>query len=148
MDMVVQTVKTGLHDLFTALLDTIEAFSDYFILKKRATLSETSLFMFSAAWSFWFMFVGVYVSEQAMSRAGWTTVFAVTTVSHLISFFIKDILIRAFVVAAYAVTWFFLMLLSAYTGSIAPAAPTLLVCSFVAVFVSVRLFRERQNNRE
>jgi hypothetical protein len=145
MDMVVQTLKTGLNGLFTALLDTIEAFSDYFILKKRVTLSETSLFMFSLAWTVWFVFVGVYVSEMAMSRAAWATVFALATISHLISFFIKDIIVRAFVVSTYAVTWFFLMLLSAYTGSIAPAVPTLLVCTYLAVFVSVRLFRERQN---
>lgn len=141
--MVVATIKTGLRDLFAALLDTIEAFNDYFILKKRVTLSETSLFLFSLSWAVWFALVGVYVSEMAMSRAAWATVFIATTVIHLATFFFQNITGRAFIVSIYAVMWCFLTLLSAYTGSTAPAAPTLFVLTFLAVFVAVRLFRER-----
>jgi CHASE2 domain-containing sensor protein len=143
--MVVETVKTGLRDLFAALLDTIEAFNDYFILRKHVTLSETTMFMFSLGWTLWFVFVGVYVSELALSRAVWATLFAMSTVAHFCSFFFKDIIGRAFVASTYAVLWCFLTLLSAYTGSIAPAVPTLAVFTFLSVFVAVRLFRERQN---
>lgn len=146
--MVAMTLKKGIEDVFNALLDTIEAFNDYFILQKRVTLSETALFMFSLSWAVWFIFVGVYVSDMALSRAAWATVFSMSAIAHLGSFIFKDIFARAIIISVYAFTWCFLTLLSAYTQSTAPAVPTLFVFTFLSVFVAVRLFRERQQSRE
>jgi hypothetical protein len=141
--MVVETFKRGMDGLMNAIIDGIVAFTDYFVIKKHITLSETAMFAFSLSWTLWFIFVGVYVSEMALSRAVWATMFAASTTVHFFSFFFKDIVYRAFVASAYAVIWCFLTLLSAYTGSIAPAVPTLFVFTFLSVFVAVRLFRER-----
>lgn len=137
-----ETIKTGLRGLFEALLDTIEAFSDYFIFQKRVTLSEACLFWFSFAWTLWFICVGVYVSDSVMSRAAWTTVFMTSTTAHFFAFFAKGTKPRAYVISGYAVIWCFLTLLSLYTGSTAPAAPSLGVLTIMGVAVAVRLFRE------
>jgi hypothetical protein len=127
-----------------SLIDGIIAFTDYFIIKKHVTLSETAIFVFSFTWTLWFIFMGVYVSEMALSRAVWVTLFAMTTLAHFISFFFENISARAYVACTYAVIWCFLTFLSAYTGSVAPAVPTLAVMTFLSVFIAVRLFRERQ----
>lgn len=127
-----------------SLIDGIIAFTDYFILRKRVTLSETTVFIFSLSWTLWFIFMGVYVSEMALTRSVWVTLFSMTTTAHFLSFFFENIIGRAYVACAYAVIWCFLTFLSAYTGSIAPAVPTLAVMTFLSVFIAVRLFRERQ----
>lgn len=127
-----------------SLIDGIIAFTDYFIVKKRVTLSETAIFMFSLTWTMWFLFRGVYVSEMALARSVWITLFAMTTTAHFFSFFFDNIIGRAYVACSYAVIWCFLTFLSAYTGSVAPAVPTLAVFTFLSVFIAVRLFRERQ----
>lgn len=127
-----------------SIVDAIVLFTDYFILQKKVTLSETTMFLFSFGWLLWFIFQGVYVSETALARSLWVTLFAMTTLAHLISFFFDNIIGRAYVACAYAVVWCFLTFLTAYTGSIAPAVPTLAVFTFLAVFIAVRLFRERQ----
>jgi hypothetical protein len=127
-----------------SLVDGIIAFTDYFIIRKHVTLSETSIFVFSLSWTLWFIFMGVYVSEMALARSVWVTLFAMTTVAHFISFFFDNILGRAYVVCAYAIIWCFLTFLSLYTGSVAPAVPTLAVFTFLSVFIAVRLFREGQ----
>lgn len=146
--MVVATIRTGLSSLFTALLDTIEAFTDYFILERQISLSEAGLLMFSALWAIWFLFFGVYVSEMVLSRAAWTTAFLMSTVLHIASFFIKDTIGRGIAVSLYAIIWCFLMVLSALTGSIAPAVPTLLYATVIAVSVAIRLFKERFKERQ
>lgn len=139
-----QTLSRSFERLMESLIDGIIAFTDYFIIRKHVTLSETAIFAFSLTWTIWFMFMGVYVSEMALSRSVWVTLFAMTTLAHFISFFFDNITGRAYVACSYAVIWCFLTFLSAYTGSVAPAVPTLAVFTFLAVFIAVRLFRERQ----
>jgi hypothetical protein len=143
----IATLKRAIDSLMETLIDRIVLFTDYFIVQKHITLSETAMFAFSLSWTLWFVFVGVYVSEMALSRAIWATLFAMTTIAHFCSFFFKDIVGRAFVACAYAFVWCFLTLLSAYTGSVAPAVPTLFVFTFLSVFIAVRLFRERQQGQ-
>lgn len=140
-----------IHRQFERLMDTvingIVAFSDYFVLQKKVTLSETTMFMFSFSWLVWFIF-SAHVSEQALAQSVWITLFTMTTLAHLISFFCGSIIARAYVACAYAVVWCFLTLLSAYTSSVAPAVPTLAVFTFAAVFIAVRLFREQQQQQQ
>jgi hypothetical protein len=130
--------------LMESLIDGIIAFTDFFVIKQRITLSETGVFAFSLSWTLWFIFVGVYVSEAALTRSVWVTLFTATTVVHLLSFFLGSVITRAYIVSAYAGIWFFLTVLSAYTGSVAPAAPTLAVLTLWSIFIAVRLFREGQ----
>lgn len=131
-----------------ALIDGIIAFTDYFIIKKHVTLSETATFAFSLSWTLWFIFRGVYMSELALSRSVWITLFAMTTLAHFISFLFDNIIGRAYVACSYAVIWCFLTFLSAYSGLVAPAVPTLAVFTFLSVFIAVRLFRERQTQQQ
>lgn len=134
-------LKNGAQRLIENLLDTIVAFSDYFVIRKRVTLSETTLFFFSFSWAVWFLAEGVYVAEMALARSAWVTIFLMMTVAHFCTFLFDGIKARAYVVSLEATVFCFLALLTAYTGSITPAFPTLAVLTFLSVFIAVRLFR-------
>lgn len=137
-----QYVRSGFERVVDSLIDGILAFTDYFVTQKRVTLSETALFLFTFSWSVWFLFKGVYVSEMALGRSAWTAIFLMSAVAHFLAFLMEGTLCRAIVVSLYALIFCFLTLLSYYTGSTAPAAPTLAVETFLSVFIAVRLFRE------
>lgn len=135
--------ETSTFDKFIdVIIDRIITFTDYFIVRKHVTLSEGALFAFSLSWTLWFIFMGVYISEMALSRAIWVTLFGMGTALHFASFFFKNIRGRAVVVCLYAFVWCFLTFLSLYTVSVAPAVPTLAVFTLLSIFIAVRLFRE------
>lgn len=143
--MATQIIYRGFERVVEALVDGIERINDFFITKKKVTLTETMIFWFAFSWTAWFVIKGVYVSDEPVYRAIWVSLFAMMTIAHFVSFFFDDIIGRAYVACGYAFIWCFLAFLSAFTGSIAPALPTLLVFSMASVFIAVRLFRERRS---
>lgn len=136
-----QYVRSGFERVVDSVIDGILAFTDYFVLRKRVTLSETTLFLFCLSWAIWFLFEGVYVADMALARSVWVTIFLMMSIAHLLAFVSDGIKARAWVVSLEATVLCFLALLTLYTGSIAPAVPTLAVMTFLGVFIAVRLFR-------
>lgn len=132
------------HKLFDVIIDRIILFSDYFIVKKHVTLSETTLLVFNLSWLLWF-FVGVPEPEQILSRSLIITTLGFAGTFHFASFFIENRIGRALAAALYAFVWSFLMFVYFYSGEGAPAAPTLFVMMMLSVFICVRLVRERSN---
>jgi hypothetical protein len=145
--MPLQLTRYAAERFVDMVIDRIIGFTDYFILTKHITLSETSLFSFSATWFLWICFApGTSPEAALMSRASWATLFGIMTLSHFVTFFFADIMGRAMVSCVYACVWAFLFILTILAGSTAPAAPTLLVLTGMSVFIAVRLFRERRLN--
>jgi hypothetical protein len=130
--------------LLESLIDGIVAFREYFVIGKKMSLSETTMFLFSLSWMIWFVVVQGHVSDVVLARSVWMTLFILTTAAHFISFLFHDIIVRAYVSAVNAVIWLCLTVLSYSAGSVAPAVPTLAVFTFLSVMIAVRLFRERR----
>ena len=51
-----------LERLFDIILDRIVIFTDYFIIHKKITLSETFLFVFSICWAIW---LGLFSAQSS-----------------------------------------------------------------------------------
>jgi hypothetical protein len=134
--------------LVDLIVDRIVIFTDYFIVKKHVTLSETTLLCFSLAWSLWFIFRGTYVAEVTLGQEAWAVLFTVMATAHVVSFFFKNLLGRAAIATCYAVVWCFMTFFSFYTGSTVPAVPTLSVITFLSVFIAVRLFRDWKQSQQ
>lgn len=132
-----------LDKLVDLMIGRIVAFSDYFILEKRVTLSETTVFALSLTWLLWFVFGGTfYETDTPLSRLTWVLVFATTTVTHFTGFFFKTVIARAYVMCFHAFVWGFLCILALQTLSSPPAFPTLFVFTILSSMLAVRLFRE------
>lgn len=137
-------LSNSVDRLIESLINGIEAFTEYFIIPKRLTLSETAMFLCSFSWLTYFLAVDVQIPEMVMDRTAWILLFALVSGAHLVSFLFHDFIVRAYVMGASAAIWLFLAILSVYYGALAPAVPTLAVFTFLSVMLTVRLFRERR----
>ena len=131
-----------LERLFDIILDRIVIFTDYFIIHKKITLSETFLFVFSICWAIW---LGLFSAQSTYNRVWtsgvWSIIFSVTSLSHFVTFFLTP-KARAFTVSLHAFVWCFLAILAMHSGTTSTAIPSLWMLSMLSVFVAVRLFRE------
>jgi hypothetical protein len=134
-------------EFIDAIIERIVAISDYFIFKKRISLSEAALFAFASFRTVWFLIFGVNQAswDYVFSDAVWITVFATLSLAHLASFFLRTVFFRGAVVFLYAWVWCFLAIIAGLNGTTAPAIPTLSVLTLLSIFIAVRLFREKAN---
>lgn len=126
------------------VIDRILAFTDYFLVERRVTLSETTLFLFAVSWTVWFIFKNVAGLDAVLGKALLVSALGFMSTAHFFSFFFKDLLGRAIVACGYAFLYSFLMFVGIHAGDGAPSTPTLFVFMTLSVFIAVRLFRERQ----
>jgi len=131
--------------IFNAMLDRIILFTDYYILKKKITLSESFIFAFSMVWALW---LAIFEAESTYNRIWtsltWSIIFAVISISHFVSFFFTPKL-RGFAVSLHAFIWCMLAMLAIYSGTTSLAFPSLAMLSMLSVFVAVRLLKERED---
>ena len=136
------TTMKYLERLFDTLIDRIVIFTDYFIVHKKITLSETFLFVFSICWAIW---LALFAAESTYNRIWtsgvWSIIFSVTSLAHFATFFYSP-KARAFTVSLHAFVWCFLAILAMHSGTTSTAIPSLWMLSMLCVFVAVRLFHE------
>jgi len=137
-----QTTMKYLERLFDTIIDRIVLFTDYFIVHKKITLSETFLFVFNLCWAIW---LGLFASESTYNRIWtsgvWSIIFSITSLAHFVTFFYSPKL-RSFAVSLHAFVWCFLAILAIHSGTTSTAIPSLWMLSMLSVFVAVRLLRE------
>lgn len=138
----------ALEKILDVILERIIAFSDYFIVAKHITLSETTLFAFVFSRGVWGTIFGIHMvaDNPMLSSQGWTLVFLVLGIAHFISFFLSGFRIRIITLCAYGFVWCFLALLVAMT-SYSMAIPTFLILAFLSAFLVVRLIKESRVGR-
>lgn len=138
---------TKLNLLFEVTIDGIIAFTDFFIIRKRITLSEGILFMAGAARGFWPLVFGVapLATIEVLTSTVVIAFFVATTALHLFSFFLTNLLFRIGAIGIASVLWCVLGVLAANSSSIASlAVPTFLIFSGAAAFIVVRLIKDHQ----
>lgn len=135
-----QSLRDVAHQLIETLLDV----SDYFIYKKKVSVSEGLLFTLAAMRTVWYAVYGVSggVINFVFSDVAWIAIFAFLTLFHIASFFSPTTYSRALVSSMYALVWMFLTILAVIAPQNSPAAPTFAVFALLSAFIAVRLFRD------
>lgn len=127
------------------IIDRIVAFTDYFVVTKHVTLSETALFCLSLLLSAW---IGVFglgtTSLEVVGSAGvWFGVFFFLSLFHFATFLAESRLWRTVAVCLHAMVWCFVAVLSILDGARSASLPGLIVLVFTSTFIAVRLYRDK-----
>ena len=126
------------------LIDRIILFTDYFIVTKHITLSESGLFFLSVARAIWFSMFGVNLGPAGgpLNHEAWTPIFWLVSLFHFAGFFSSNLIYRISVLCLYGFMWCFLGLLVLQTTVTSPAVPTFLIFSLMSVFIAIRLIKD------
>lgn len=135
--------RNSIEKFIELVFSRLEAFTDYYLVTRHITLSETSLFIFSITWLLWTVVFPIQ-DASLISRPVWPYIFGSVVFVHFFSFFLADVFVRVIVSYIYAVLWCSLLLLVLYIGVAAPVAPMLLVLTLMSVVIGFRLSRERK----
>lgn len=135
---------TSFSRFIDTLIDSIIKFSDYFLIEKHVTLSEGTLIAVSFGRAVWFSIFGVQMIDGIISHGGWTFVFIGITLVHFLTFFADNLWYRIMANALQALLWCTLAILASMTYFSSPTVPTFVVFSLTAVFIAVRLMRDRR----
>lgn len=132
-----------LESLIDLVVDTLLSVSDYFILKKHATLSEGVMFAFSAILSMWYAIVGrVDLYGHVLSDQLWALIFGTLSVMHVIAFVLGKAYARGVVVSMYAFLWCFLLLIFVWQWDLSLKIPSLTILTFYSAIVAARLLKD------
>lgn len=140
-----QSLQSALHTLMERLLDA----ADYFIFRKKVTVSEGTLFSICSVRAIWYLVHGIGPDSGVLAfvfpNLVWIIVFPFLALLHLVSFFSPTTYSRGLTCGIYAFIWAFLGILAIWTPFNSPASPTFFVFAVLAAFVSARLIREAHN---
>lgn len=133
----------GLFRYVDLVVDRIIMFTDYFIITRHVTLSETTLFSLGVVRGVWqFIFgtgdmYGVTIIQTPYIAA----MFCIVAALHIASFFISS-KFRVAMVFAYGFLWAFLGILYAFTVFPSVAVPKFFILALLAVFIGYRLLKD------
>lgn len=146
--MVTEILKTKFEDSFEAFIEWVEAFSNYFIIRKHISLSEFTLSWLAFALGGWFAVFGAKNAnyEMILGAPFWASTFLILSAAHFAGFFARKTRVRAFICCGYALLWSFWMLIAVLSKTTAPAVPIFLVLTLFSIFIAVRLFRGKTND--
>lgn len=136
-------VKQKLEYLLDVFIEKIIDVGD-FLFYKHVTLSEVILYGLALFRAIWFSIFGVENAnyEYFFPDWVWIVIFVLVTLIHTVGFFIARCSLRVISAYCYTFIWGFLTALAAYSGTNAPAVPTLSILSLLGFVMIIRLTRE------
>lgn len=124
------------------ILDNIIKISDYFLIEKYITLSESILFFAALTRAIWFSAFGVQMYSLPSNNDIWIPVFLTVSIVHFATFFLSNLWYRSLALIFHAFIWCLLAILSATHNPQSPAFPTFIILALTAVFIAVRIRRQ------
>lgn len=138
--------RRGLDYFIEFFIVRIISISDYLCNLKQITLSEWTMFLINAAWTFSFVFYEVKNSaatyEYMFSETLWTLIFLALFAAHLTAFIRPSIKIRYVVITFYAMIWFIWTVITYYSNPRSPVWEICFVLMLVSIVLAVRLHNE------
>lgn len=141
-------LRTTTTSYLDAFLERILDLSDYFVYRKRISLSEGFMHWLVLSRAVWYSLYGATgggVVDLLFPSRVWVALFWLLAVGQFAAFFSRSHLPRSAAAFTQGVVWAFLSVLSFMSNPASPAAPTFAVFSLVAVCLTVRLFREKRD---
>lgn len=127
--------------LFDLIIDRIIAFTDYFIIAKKVTLSETIIFSLIVTRAFWLALVDVVQPyETIFSNQVWLYIYSIAAILHFVAYFLTT-KFRGIAVCIHSFILCFLLSVAVYGQVRSFAIPSLSVLVISGIFIAVRLLR-------
>lgn len=138
-----------LNKIIDLILDRIMTFSDYYLVKKHVTLSESAIFLLSLTRAIWFSIFGVrdIYYDMLWSDGIWVIIYTTITLLHFGTFFVENLMPRAMVLFINAFVWLFLAVLAISFGNRSPVITTAIILSLLCIFIGVRLYHGEHDNQ-
>jgi hypothetical protein len=134
-------IRHTLHQMLEEILERILNLADFFIYRKRVTLSELVLFAWTLSRAIWFSIFGVSggVFDLVFKGTTWVSIFWLLAIFKVVGVFFLDNRFRRYGVVISAILWGFLTILAIISGSTQPVAISYGIFFILAVIIAIRL---------